>query len=34
VAINIEDIEKQLTVFKDLEKEIKSLEEDKIAFEI
>ena len=34
MAINIQDIEKQLTVFKDLEKEIKSLEEDKIAFEI
>ena len=34
VLINIEDIEKQLTVFKDLAKEIKSLEEDKIAFEI
>ena len=34
MPINIEDIEKQLTVFKDLEKEIKSLEEDKIALEI
>ena len=34
MPINIEDIEKQLSNFKDLEKEIKSLEEDKIAFEI
>ena len=34
MPINIENIEKQLTVFKDLEKEIKSLEENKIAFEI
>ncbi|WP_314292793.1 SMC family ATPase [Fusobacterium periodonticum] len=34
VAINIQDIEKQLSNFKDLEKEIKSLEENKIAFEI
>ena len=32
MPINIEDIEKQLTVFKDLEKEIKSLEEDKNCF--
>ena len=34
VAINIQDIEKQLSNFKDLEKEIKSLEKNKIAFEI
>ena len=32
MPINIENIEKQLTVFKDLEKEIKSLEENKNCF--